>query len=281
LFLALKFGSQKFHTKKGNLKTTRSIAGFAVISLIMAAGIWAGAVTSAFAYTGADGTLSFGPSTFQNGNGGEFNAVTTGLGTFPTFCIEDLENIGNPPSGPYTYTINTGAVQGGGLSNGANAIDPNTLLPMDNVSIGTAWLFSQFAAGTLTLDTGLGTYFDANRLANAGELQQAIWFLENEVNGVNNNYVSLAETALGNLTLAQVQADSGGAYGVVALNLFDSGGNLAQDQLAVYVVPEPTTAGCFLLGMGALVCSWRLRQDKNSGQATAQTPIRSNRGFKH
>jgi hypothetical protein len=213
---------------------------------IVAAGL-AGvmAAPNVFAYVGLDGTLNFSASTYQNGNAGEFNAVTTGFGSFATFCLETNENISQPPSGPYTYTINIGAVGGGG---GVNAIDPYTGLPMDNISIGTAWLFSQFAAGTLTLDNGFGTYFDANRLANAGELQQAIWFLEDEAGGQNNGYVALAQTALGNLTLAQVQADSGGQYGVVALNLFDSSGNLAQDQLAV---PEPTTAGLILLGLGA------------------------------
>ena len=241
---------------------------------IVAAGL-AGvmATPSAFAYTGLDGTLNFGPSTFQYNNGGEFNAVTTpfgsspNLGSFATFCIEDLENIGQPPSGPYTYTINTGAVQGGGPSGGAYATDPNTGLSMDNISIGTAWLYSQFTAGTLTLDNGTGSYFDANRLANAGELQQAIWCLEDENGGVNNGYVSLAETALGNLTFAQVQTDSGGAYGVVVLNMF-ADGNLAQDQLAVQdqmiVIPEPTTTGCFLLGLGALICSWRFNKDKRT-----------------
>jgi hypothetical protein len=136
---------------------------------------------------------------------------------------------------------------------------------MDNVSIGTAWLFSQFSAGTLTLDNGTGSYFDANRLANAGEVQNAIWFLEDE-GGLNNGYVALAENALGNLTLTQIEADSNGAYGVVALNLFDSSGNLAQDQLAVVPepAPEPTTAGCFLLGLGALVCFQRIIQNRRS-----------------
>jgi hypothetical protein len=82
----------------------------------------------------------------------------------------------------------------------------------------TAWLYSQFRAGTLTLDTGLGSYFDADRLANAGELQNAIWFLEDE-GGQNNGYVALAESALGT-DLAGIKADSNGAYDVVALNLF-------------------------------------------------------------
>ena len=145
-----------------------------------------------------------------------------GSAVSPRFVSRTAEYIGQPPSGPYTYTINTGAVEGGGPGGGANAIDPNTGLPMDNISLGTAWLFSQFSAGTLTLDNGSGSYFDTNRLANAGELQQAIWYLEDENNGVNNGYVSLAETALGT-DLTGVKADSNGEFGVVALNLFDCG----------------------------------------------------------
>ncbi len=226
----------------------------------------------AFAYVGLDGTINFGSSAYENGTGGEFNAVTTpfgsspDLGSFPTFCIEDSENISAPPSGPYTYTINPGAVAGGA---GAYAIDPHTGLTMDNISIGTAWLFSQFAAGTLTLDDGsggAGSYFGANRYNNAGELQQAFWYLEDENGGVDNGYVALAESAL-STDLNGVKADSGGAYGVVALNLFNPDGSLAQDQLAVVpepIVPEPTTAGCFLLGLGALVCFQRFSHKKHS-----------------
>jgi len=242
-----------YDTKKGRKMNIRKLQ-----LAIMAAGL-AGAMATPnlFAYTGLDGVINFGPPTFQNGGGGEFNAIATGLGSFTTFCLEGQEDISQPPSGPYTYTINTGAVAGGP---GANAIDPHTGLTMDNISIGTAWLCSQFSAATLTLDNGTGTYFDANRLANAGELQNAIWFLEDEVGGQDNGYVALAQTALGGLTLAQVEADSNGAYGVKALNLFGGGepNTLAQDVLVV--VPEPTTVGCFLLGLGALICSRRFRQ---------------------
>ena len=149
---------------------------------------------SLLAYIGLDGTLNFTASTYQYGDGGEFNVVTTGLGSFATFCLETSEYINQPPSGPYTYTINTGAVPG---DLGTDATDPNTGLTMDNISIGTAWLYSQFQADTLTLDTGTGSYFDANRLANAGELQQVIWYLEDETGGQDNGYVTLAETVLG------------------------------------------------------------------------------------
>ncbi len=205
---------------------------------------------SLLAYIGLDGTLNFTASTYQYGDGGEFNVVTTGLGSFATFCLETSEYINQPPSGPYTYTINTGAVPGDA---GAYATDPNTGLPMDNISIGTAWLYSQFQAGTLTLDTGTGSYFDANRLANAGELQQVIWYLEDETGGQDNGYVTLAETALGGITDAQVKADSNGAYGVVALNLFKQDGSLAQNQLAMVpisstAIPEPSTVALIVLG---------------------------------
>jgi hypothetical protein len=223
------------------------------------------APSNLFAYAGSDGTLYFTNSTFQNGDGGEFNAVTTGLGSFGTFCLEAGEFISQPPAGgPYTYTINTGAVQGGGVAGGANTTDPNNpLLTMDNVSLGTAWLYSQFRAGTLTLDDGTGSYF-SNELANAGELQQAIWYLEDEAPGQSNGYVVLAENELSE-TLPQIKADSNGAYNVVALNLFDSNGNLAQDQLGIdpefVPVPEPTTAGCFLLGLGTLAW-WKRFQNR-------------------
>jgi len=221
----------------------------------------AGVLFATNLYAGFDGTiiLTQGPNSYANG--GEFTAtVTTSLGnilgepTFQTFCIEYNEEF--YPGSSYNFKENTGAVAGGA---GANAIDPNTHLPMDNISIGTAWLYSQFRAGTLTLDDGTGSYFNANRQANAGELQQAIWFLEGETGGVDNGYVTLAETKLVE-TLAQIEADSHGAYNVIVLNLFAGGndtpgnpGSFSQDQLAIdpkfTPVPEPTTmiAGALLL----------------------------------
>lgn len=209
-------------------------------------------------FSGVDGTISFGSPTFQNGNGGEFNAITTpysghlSLGDFPTFCLEDNSYIAQPPSGPYSYTINSGAVSGG--ISGATTTDTlHTGLPMDNISIGTAWLYRQFRAGSLPMLSGSGNYTE-DRLADAGALQQAIWWLEDETGaGIENNYVTLATTAVAALGYADVKSDSGGAFGVVVLNLFggpyaDANG-LNQDQLAIVPVPEPSTvmAGVLLL----------------------------------
>ena len=213
----------------------------------------AGVLFATNLYASYDGTVTLSQGQYSYGNGGEFTAVTTGsgLGTFQTFCIEYNEEFG--PGNTYQYKMNTGAVAGGP---GAVVTDPNTGLPMDNISIGTAWLYSQFRAGTLA------NYFTVNQQQNAGALQQAIWWLEDETGGVKNGFVTAAEGALGNLTDAQVKADSLGAYGVIALNLFNGpyattvqNYNLNQDQLAINPdftptpIPEPTTmiAGALLL----------------------------------
>jgi hypothetical protein len=204
-----------------------------------------GAMVAPNVFAAYDGTISLTGGPFQNGSGGEFTAHTSGLGNFQTFCIEDNEFI-NLPGGPYNYIINSGAVAGG--VSGATTTDPHTGLSMDNISIGTAWLYSQFRAHTLA------NYFGANQNANAGVLQQAIWGLEGEVAyDAGNIYIQAAKTTL-TLTDAQLVLDSHGAYGVVALNLYTGDpngtpgfGNRAQDQLAL--VPEPTTmvAGALLL----------------------------------
>ena len=179
---------------------------------------------------------------------------------FPHVLCRGGRDYRSTPRWFFTYTINTGAVAGDA---GAFATDPHTLSPMDNISLGTAWLFSQFHAGTLTLDNGTGSYFDANRSANAGELQLAIWYLEDESGGVDNGYVTLAETALG-LTESQIKADASGAYGVVALNLFNMDG-AAQDQLAV--VPES--------GHDSLYGNGRSAPDWKHGQVAADCGMKS------
>jgi hypothetical protein len=212
----------------------------------------AGVLCATNLYASFDGTVTLNSSAYSWGNGGEFTAVTSGLGTFQTFCIEYNEEFG--PGNTYQYNQNSGAVAGGA---GVDAIDSHTGLAMDNISIGTAYLYSQFRNG------GLGTL----TASQAGQLQNAIWYLENEItfaqlstmNGVDGtSYYTLAKTGT-STTDTTVFNDSLGAYGVIAMNLFNgaygtpvtnpNGTNysLNQDQLAV--VPEPTTmiAGALLL----------------------------------
>ena len=211
-----------------------------------------GMFTACNLHASFDGTITLTQGAYSYGNGGEFTAVTSGLGTFQTFCLEYNEEF--QPGAVYDYNQNTGAVAGGA---GADATDPHTGLPMDNISYGTAWLYSQFRAGTLA------NYFNASRQMNAGDLQVAIWYLEGEVgslifNGADGTAFFNAAIAGTGKTATTIFDDSNGAYGVIALNLFNGPAstpvtingntyNLNQDQLAI--VPEPATvvAGALLL----------------------------------
>jgi hypothetical protein len=190
-------------------------------------------------------------SNFSYGNGGEFRATgsvlsanpalvgysldTAGLGYFQTFCIERSETYG--PGVTYDVTISDRAIYGSMPPDG------------DPISIGTAWLYSQFAAGTLS---GYNYTYGGFRAGSAGELQQALWWLEVESGGVRNSYIDTAETALygagntGGIYDTYIQGDAGGAYNVVALNLWDvNTEGVIQDQLMV--IPEPGVAGFGLL----------------------------------
>jgi hypothetical protein len=215
----------------------------------------AGMMAATNLYAGFDGTVTVNYGPYNGNGGGEFTANSSGLGNFLTFCIEDNEYFN--PGGTYSYIENTGAVLGG--VSGQHATDPNTGLSMDNISIGTAWLYSQFRAGSIPVaSTG-----------QAEDLQLAIWFLEGEKTSVDLTAGAItllgdAETGTGKSDYTGLEADSGGAYGVIALNLYStspvSGAPVnetatidgqtyyvVQDQLAV--VPESTTviAGALLL----------------------------------
>jgi len=164
------------------------------------------------------------------GSGGEFNIQTFGglasLGNFATFCLEESEVFS--PGGLYNAVLNpTSAVQGGTGSS-------------DPISIGTAWLYSQFRAGTLP-------GYNGGLPATAGDLQNAIWWLEGEIGtdqSANQFILALPNAAW---RVANSPIDANGAYGVGVLNVYTLDGGLAQDQLTL--VPEPTTmvAGALLL----------------------------------
>jgi hypothetical protein len=184
--------------------------------------------------------------------GGPFQAkVTSGLSVltanpFQTFCIEYTETITLSTAITYAADLNTEAVDGSG--------GPNP----DPVSRATAWLYSQFRAGTLD-DVTAYTYNDTGNVS----LQQAIWWLEQETDAYtsgthkaptgsesawNNYLVAAAVTATGAGTASNARTiDANGAYGVYALNLYSPTGAKVQDMLAI--VPEPTTylAGALLL----------------------------------
>ena len=162
------------------------------------------------------GTVTFAWGAAHSASGGEFIATTSGDGTFKTFCIEHNENIGLGTT--YNYSVSGGAIQGG--VSGGNP---------DPISLGTAYLYSQFRAGTLSGYSSASSTDQSN-------LQDAFWMLEGELtyNG-SNVYIAAAKAALSK-TDAQIVADGGGIYGVMAMNVTTTSGGIAQDQLIL--VPD-------------------------------------------
>ena len=166
---------------------------------------------------------------------------------FQTFCVETMEYFS--PGNTYNVSFSHDIKYDGGLFPSGEPI-----------TMGTAWLYSQFAAGTLS---GYDYAYGGGRTASAGDLQQAFWYLQGEVAGLANGgadgtaFYNAAVSALG----GAIADAANGAYGVVALNLWvpnadGSNGAGAQDQLMVVpdtsAVPEPSAVSFGLLLMLAL-----------------------------
>ena len=191
----------------------------------------------------------------QSGEGGEFNAVssdfnptamgyapsTTYNGGFETFCIEYSEHFS--PGSTFYYGISQGAMNGG--VSGGNP---------DPISRGTAWLYLQFAKGTLAgYDYGLGPSGNAS----AAALQATIWWLEGEGDNPDPSFRTLVMDNVSNY-----QANNNGYFGVAVLNLWNDSNHMlpAQDQLML--VPDGGST-VMLLGLGFLglvVGRWKLNR---------------------
>ena len=214
---------------------------------------------------------------YYSGNGGEFTlrsdggpglllsngaygATTSGLGgwgeSFQTFCLEGGEYVYSGQSLDIvvnTTFINeaTGAVTGPG----SHAI-LGSMAYGDNLDARTAYLYTEFATGTLA---GYD-YTLAGRATSADALQRAIWYIEGEAGGVNNTFAALALDAVtvGGSTDEWVGMGIGD---VRILNTWVPGhvGDLnyaRQDML--YLVPVPAAVLLGMLGLG--VAGLKLRR---------------------
>lgn len=214
------------------------------------------------------GTVGFTGNPYQNGGGGEFTATPigsgaglTGLardlsaGSFQTFCLERSEFI-TLNGTQYNYTINDRAIFGGVNSP-----------PPDPISGATGYLYRTFRYGGV-LPAPLGSY-DTGRLANAGVLQNAIWYLEGEMTAgeAGADAVTLATNAI-----AIAGGNDAAFYNVKVLNpyedlngngIFDwndlngddrwqSGEGDIPKQSMLTLIPLPTGAGLALAGIGSL-----------------------------
>lgn len=229
------------------MKTNSQPFRAAVLGLCLAAAVSASANQVQVGYPGS----SYGP--YQSGSGGEFTinvinpngwldlsgyapTVTSGIGvagTFQTFCLEGNENIGG-----YANTYNAVVNQ--------NAVWGNVGPVGDPLSVGTGWLYSQFAQGTLSGYAFGGTV--AQRKASALNLQNTFWWLEGEsgiVYNAGNPFMLAVVTQFG--TQAAAKVDGAWNYGVYALNLTTANGGRVQDQL-YYRVPDGGTT-VMLLGL--------------------------------
>ncbi len=189
---------------------------------------------------------------YYYGDGGEFTAAGTALNAnysasalaagsggvgFQTFCLERDEYVTLP--GWYDYTIGNAAVDGGV---GGPSPDP--------LSWGTAWLYSQFAAGSLG-----GYNYGAGRSTSARYLQEAIWWLEHELASytAGNVFVAAAIAQFGTAAAARADATAG-AYNVYALNLTSNRGQtLNQSMLVIRVADGGLTV--LMLGVGVMGCA--------------------------
>lgn len=207
--------------------------------------------------------------TYQSGSGGEFHAVISDMplvglplgAAWETFCLEENENV-STSTASYYGVLNTAAVKGGqgGAVAGANPLYSGDLPGTDSkgqsemgdpLDARTAYLFTQFAKGTLT------SYdYSANvtaHKASAGALQQAIWTIEQEMAPTTNTqalaWIQEAEDAisggswsgLGNVRVLNLYGGYNAGSGVVS--------SLKQDILVLVPAPAAAFLGFFGLGI--------------------------------
>jgi len=203
-------------------------------------------------------TLTLNSSSNGNGlGGGSYTASGSGLSTsgyapisqlaantFETFCLEYSEFFTSGT--PYNFSMSNAATLGGG----------GAVAGQDPLSFGTAWLYSQFAQGSLA-----GYNYGGGRQASNNDLQLAIWFFEDETasisgygsygTGSGNSFLNAAVAQFG--SVAGAKANANGSFGVSVLNITGVNGTHKQSQLYVSVPDSGATVVLLGLALAGLV----------------------------
>jgi hypothetical protein len=181
--------------------------------------------------------------TDDSGNSGAFNGLTA----FETFCVEGGTNdVYFNPGQIYTYSLSEDVLGGS--------------QPDMTLSVGAAWLYEQFATGTLEGYDFSTT--DGGRSTTAAELQDAIWFLQGETGDPDNIFSLAAESEFGTTDDTESVLAYGNDFGVEVINLTDGDGAAAQNQLFYDGDPVPDggkTIGLFGAALIALILLRRRR----------------------
>jgi hypothetical protein len=163
--------------------------------------------------------------------------------SFPTIFIEKQGSLW--VSGlPFHLTLNNNALAGG-VANPAG----------DPLSVGSAWLYKEFATGNLA---GYGYNFGtAGRVTTAEQLQSTLWWLEGEVTTKpSNQFTTLVTTHFGGDAAAMAD-NNGFITGVKVLNLWSEVpeyyGEARQDVLCLVPCSVPDGGSTLaLLGLAGL-----------------------------
>ncbi len=184
------------------------------------------------------------------GNSGEIlvtpNGVPGVVGSFQTFCLETQEDL--PFGEDLEAAVSDKAIMGGVGFQG------------DPISPETAWLYTEFRKGTLpgyNYTPGVGVNgSNENREISAGNLQWAIWYLEDEQDTLFGDEDTPGDPAYF-VKLAQDNAGNGIGY-VRVLNLWDPTKKVPAQDLLVTIIPAP--GAILLAGLGTAMVGWLRRK---------------------